>query len=573
MRKFNIVARSMRMVAFFMGVLICMSCNKDFTNMLPEFSKNDTLGMAEGKKNVLFIVMDGVRGDVLEAIKPKNITSITKNAIYSYDALADYQRDVLTQASAWTTLMSGVDYTKHSVITDDFTGFDPIKTPTIFSRLYDEIPNIRTVSFSSDVLFNEYLAQNAALAKKFSNDDEVINAAVQELANEDPALLVAQLGSAEIAADGDYSKENANYANALTKIDAYVGQLIEALQARKLYAKENWMVVIASSKGGGTSGGQGGSNIYMDKSRNGFIAFYNPKFKAEKFIKPNMDALPYEGVSPKYTGANNHAAQSDVNIANFGSDKEATLRFNIRWDQGSTIYPSFVTKRASFAAGVVGWTMFVENETIGINLSQTGQGNTQRLHTRVVADGKWHNVVVKFWNENNKRFLKLFVDGIPAPAGNLDITGLGNLNTTSPLRLGSIGDANVNCLINDFAIYNIALPDEAIIQTSNRTPLNPGNDAYFDKLIGYWRATENTGDIKDNLGLSAPFKMMGNASWASFSDVSPNLKPEIGLEAFTAVPNSVDIATMIYNWLNISVPKGWDLMGKFYKPSINLPKD
>jgi hypothetical protein len=40
-----------------------------------------------------------------------------------------------------------------------------------------------------------------------------------------------------------------------------------------------------------------------------------------------------------------------------------------------------------------------------------------------------------------------------------------------------------------------------------------------------------------------------------------------------AVPNGVDIPVMIYNWMNISIPKEWGLMGKFYNPIVNLPKE
>jgi hypothetical protein len=192
----------------------------------------------------------------------------------------------------------------------------------------------------------------------------------------------------------------------------------------------------------------------------------------------------------------------------------------------------------------------------------------------VIADGQWHNITAKFWKNGSTRYVTLFVDGVPAPAGDLNISGLGNLNTTSPLRLGSIGDGNVNCIINDLAIYDVAIPTDVIIESSRITPLTPSNDPYHDHLIGYWKSNEGSGALlHDETENSAPFELKGSINWTSFSDISSNISPEISQSAFMAVPNGVDIPVMIYNWMNISIPKEWGLMGKFYNPIVNLPKE
>lgn len=155
----------------------------------------------------------------------------------------------------------------------------------------------------------------------------------------------------------------------------------------------------------------------------------------------------------------------------------------------------------------------------------------------------------------------------------MNITNLGNLDTSSPLRLGSIGDANVNCIINDLAIYDVAIPNETITAKSRVTPLTPSNDPYYNNLIGYWKCDDGTGTtLVDAIGKSDSFDIKGAVNWTPFSDISPNISPEISQAAFTAVPNGVDIPVMIYNWMNISIPNEWDLMGKFYNPIVNLPK-
>ncbi|MEI5985348.1 MULTISPECIES: LamG-like jellyroll fold domain-containing protein [Sphingobacterium] len=558
-----------------LGSVGISSCNKEFANKLPEPYENDTLNINDGSKRVLYIILDGVKGNVVESIAPETLTLLTDRSIFTYDGLADDHRNQISLPTAWTNMMTGLDYTVSGVTGSDFSGFNNETSPSIFTRVKSEKKNVQTASFSTSAAFTDHLAIDATKKQTFANDVEVKNATIQELSSGTSSLVVAHLHAAELAANNDYTVENEAYVSAIHTIDQQIKEIMNALVNRSTFAKENWLVVVSSSKGGGVSGGASGSNIFDDPSRNAYIAFYNPKFNPQEFSKPDVSALPYVGTTPKYVGANNNATMDDPNVGNFGSDQNATIRFNIRWDYGGTYYPSFLTKRAAFNPGVVGWTFFNEGPTFGLNFSQTGQGNTQRLHTRAIADGKWHNITAVFYKEGNTRYVKVFCDGIPAPAGPLNITNVGNINTTSPLRLGSIGDANVNCMINDLAIYNVALPDAEVIAKSRVTPLTAENDPYHDNLVGYWPANEVTTDNKlyDITGKSAPFSLKGSINWTSFADISPNISPAISPAAFRAVPNTVDIPTMIYSWMNITVPQQWGLMGKYYVPSINLPRD
>ncbi|MGV6945784.1 LamG-like jellyroll fold domain-containing protein [Sphingobacterium kyonggiense] len=551
------------------------SCNKEFANVLPEPSENDTTNVNDGSKRVLYIIMDGVKGSVVEEIAPNNLSLITENSIYSYDGLADNHRNALTYAGAWTSMMTGLDYTVSGVTTEDFAGFNNNTSPSIFTRLKSEKRNLETVSISSSASFNDHLAIDASTKKTLANDEEVKSAAIEQVSNGNASVVLAQFHSAEVAANNDYSRNNDAYVDAINKLDTYIGEILTALNNRKTFHKENWLVVVASSKAGGPSGGPNGSNIFADGSRNTYLAFYNPKFIPVAYEKPNVNALPYSGTTAKYVGAGSNATQSDPNVGNFGSDKDATIRFNIRWDYGSTFYPSFLTKRASFSPGVVGWTFFMEyGGTVGLNFSQSGQGNTQRVHTKYIADNNWHTIAARFYKEGSTRYVAIYVDGVPAPGGPLNITGLGNINTTSPLRLGSIGDGNVNCMIADLAIYDMAIPEADLLSKIKITPITSEVDPYYNRLVGYWPGMEGSGKtLSDVTGKSAPFNLMGAINWASFSDISQNISPAISPSAFRAVPNNVDIPTMIYSWMNIAIPQNWGLMGKFYIPSITLPKD
>ena len=280
--------------------LISAGCNKDFENNLPKNFKNDTLGVGDGSKRVLYIILDGVRGSVLKDLAPVNLTQITAKSIYSYDGLADYQTNVITNAGGWTNMITGVDLSKHKVSTENFTGFDNQATPTLFTRIKSVLPAARTVSFAATAAFNDNLAADATVKQSFADDAAVKTAAITEINTNNPSVLVAQFHSADVAGGSNYSSSNTAYTAAISTLDGYIGEIMTALRARKTFSGENWMVIVASNKGGGASGAANSANPFVDASRNTFVAFYNPRFnKSQIVLDPNN--LPYSGICLLYT--------------------------------------------------------------------------------------------------------------------------------------------------------------------------------------------------------------------------------------------------------------------------------
>lgn len=569
--------------AFLLGfILLHSACNKNFDNVLPKSFRNDTLGLGTNSKKVLYIILDGVKGSVVNSLAPANLTQITNNAIYTYDGVADYQRNTITNAAAWTTMLTGVDYTKHNVTTEAFTGLNLQTTPTLFSGIKSILGGVRTVSLASTAAFNNNLATDATVKQTLSDDAAVKTAVIAELGANNPSLLVAQFHNAETAglANG-YTTTTAPYTAAINTLDGYVGEILTALRARKSYAQENWLVVVASNKGGAaTSGGAAGSNIYADDSRNTFVAFYNPKFKPNAVNKPDVSNLPYAGIAPKFN-ATNAAVQSDPNFLNLGTNIEATIRFNIRWDgsTGNSGYAAILQKRGltnGITGGVPGWA-FIKDDggIISFNASFTGTTSNYQAKgpaSQKLDDGKWHSVAVRFFNNNGTTHTaSMFVDGIAAQTPNLSLNaGSGNLNTTAPLTFGNYN--NVDCFITEFAVYNVAIPNADIIAASKKTPLTPASDPYYNNLIAYYKGGEGVGNaLNDVLGKSPKMNLTGTPNWTNYADISANLSPAISEAAFKAVPNGVDIPVLIYNWLNITVPTQWALMGKFYAPVVSFP--
>lgn len=549
-------------------VALSFGCNKDFENTLPKSFKNDTAGIGTNSKKVLYIIMDGVKGSVVKSLTPENITSITQNAIYSYDGLADVQYNQLTNAASWTSMLTGVDYTKHNVSNENFVGLNLQATPTIFTRIKERLGDVRSVSIAASAGFNDNLAIDATVKQTLTDDAAVKTAVVNELGTNNASLVVAQFHSAEAAGATDgYTSTTPSYTAAIQNIDSYLGEILKALKARKTYNAENWLVVIASNKGGGVSGGADGSNIYDDLSRNTFLAFYNPKFVATMITKPDVSSLPYVGTAPRFLSNASLSPQallnSNTNIGNFGVSGNFTMMFKMRDDLGTgSGFPPFMAKEAVLGTAP-GWHFFRG----GNNIQQSFTGASTLQGGTVMNDSKWHTYAITITTSGTTRTAIFYIDGISKSTTNIGVTNRDNI---APLRIGANLGVNTNFMIKDLAIFNVALSPTEVASTM-RSQIRP-NNPFFGNLLGYWPFDEKSGTVAaDVSGKGNNMTFSGAVQFISFSEVSPNISPEISASAFTAVPNGVDIPVLVYNWLNIAVPSQWNLMGKLYMPSVFLP--
>lgn len=563
------------MLMTIVSLTLLASCNKEFENKLKSNTGTDANTLNSGEKRVLYIIMDGVRGSVVKSLAPVNLSNINANAISSYDGLADNSFNTVTNAGSWTNMITGVDYQKHNVQTEDFANFDATQTPTIFTRLKTQFNSPRTVSFAASTVFNDNLASDATIKQSFVDDVDVKDAAIKELTEQTPKLLLVQFHSADIAGiNGGYQTSNASYTSAIQVLDGYLGEILTALRARPQFSGEQWMVVVASNKGGGTSLTAPDADLYQDASRNTFVTFYNPKFQPATVLKPDVSSLPYTGFAPNFTG--NSAGFSNAKLNNattgeFGTSGEFTVMMKIRVDHAQANFAPFFGKLLGWSASTnKGWCFYSSgnNWVFRINGSGTfARGNVP------IRDGIWHTIAIRIYGSGTNRKVRPYTDATPGDEGALSTQDFSN---TQPLTLGYIPHSenkNINVLIKDIAIYNIAIPEAELIPYMRKTTRRP-TDIYFNNLTNWWPCDENQGDvIKDKISAGTDFKISNAPTWKPFTDLSPNLSPEISPAAFTVVPNGVDIPYTIFYWYNIAVPQQWNLKGKLYQPTINFPNN
>lgn len=553
------------MAAVAFSLTTIFSCNKDFPNKLNPSSVNDTLGINAKTRKVLYIIVDGVRGRALRSLNAPNISKMAKNAIYAYDGLSADGNYTMTNAGAWANMLTGVKPEKHMVTNENFTGNKLATYPSLFTHLKQTNPTLRTTSIAASGSFNTSLAADATASQTFEGSDVAVkNAVKEELKRDDASFVVAQFHSAELAGKtGDYIETTPSYANAILQLDNYVGEIMTSLSNRKNFSNENWLVVVASNKGGVIPADPNPSDFtaYADGSRNNFIVFYNPRFSTLFVPKPDSEHIPYTGNSVRfdYTNATRPvAAIQNTSLYNFGSKGNFTIQFLVKSKAGSFIYPTILSKRAEGFTGA-GWNLFLEGENWTFNSSVGGQVKGGKIN-----DGTWHKVTVVFDGVNSK--IKGYTDGVFNAQVDMNAN---NPDNTSALRIGYIpGSENqdASVLMNNLQIYNVALTAQQIQDYACKTVVATSNPSY-SKLIGYWPLNDGSGRVlKEVSGKGVNFTVNKDPSWEAFNDIAPTLCAEISDAFYRMVPNNIDIPFEIYQWLGVSVPAAWSLDGKSWSP-------
>ncbi|MFT4094432.1 MAG: DUF4983 domain-containing protein [Niabella sp.] len=570
------------------ALLAVMACNKTNPNTLTSSESSEVATATKNK--VLYIIVDGAKGSEVESVSPPVLTGLTDHSIYSWDALSDYVNADVTNASAWTTLLTGVTSEKHG-ITESFATGDLEDYPTVFTRIKSQLTAARTVALTSSADLADSLAADATLSTSYAGSDlNTKNAAISELATADPDLLLVQFHEVDAAGLSDsYEASSATYSAAILQTDTYIGEVIDAVKARDTFEDENWLIVIVSNKGDNTEyvPSSASWSAFEDGRHNTFAFYYNPRFVTSKKVEP-VGILPYAGDTPPYyvggtsQPQNNGAYVSDSalgTLMDFGASTEFTMQCKVRVPSGSVVYyPSFLGKRAAFntSTGSQGFLFFLESNYWGFNLRSTAPATSQALGTQI-NDGEWHTLTGVVRIEDGTRKAYAYTDGVVGGSATLVSTAsyVSDSNFTVGWRTGSTYDSYVinGLLITDIRVYNTALPATYIANNYCATEVAT-TDEYYSNLVGFWPSTEVLTDasgvnyIEDKSAYGNKL-IVKNTSTTSFSVTTANVCPPVSAASYKSVLNSVDALPLIYQWLGIHPSSSWSLDGQLWVPDYS----
>lgn len=575
----------------FMSMMLVMtSCNTDFPNLLKEDYATNVDGNLVSNGKVLYIVIDGANGETVRQAQLPNILQLANNSMYSFNSLTADEKVPVTNALAWANALTGVNSAKHKVITENFSGNNLAQYPSVISLFESQNANNKTAAFTSSELFAAHFTTAADVRGTFVNDDAAVkNAIVSQLAlNND--LVVGHFNQVEATgvANGYSSTQ---YKNALVTMDNYIGDIMSALQARPNYAKENWLVVITSNKGGAneTVAPSATTNLYSVAARNTFTIWYSSRFNSTYITKPSSDDIKYAGFVPLLNSSVAERVNATLNDPTLYTTKATdnwTIQFLHKAVYQNVPNALIISKKRrlfwDYPQG--GWAVFSHYGKLCVfNTMCDGGSNWATYYEasrfKTLDDGKWHTVTLVF--SGTEKMFKVFLDGqyfdtaAPRRYNSSLATSRADLlpTVTTRLTLGYVLDgttSNYKSNMKELQIYNVAFTNEEVANNYCLTDVR--NNPYFDKLIGWWPIDDlNKNVLKEKTGKygdGANFTIQGTSwKWSDFNDAPNVLCPPPGPTYYKLVPNLVDNPYMIMQWLGLRIQPEWGFDGRGWSPS------
>ncbi len=579
--------------------LLFAACNSEFDKVIPVAPE---LGGIDYKKpKLLYIVVDGARGKSVERADIPNMKALLPNAIYTWNSLADENG---LNATNWATMITGVAKSKHNVLSDDFSGANLTEYPAIFQRIKSIDAKLRIASFASSTLFKDKLTAGADVSEAPGNDLAVKNRMVEFLKTDTASIVIGQFSGIDVAGrTSGYDIEVPAYKAAIATFDTQFGEIAAALKSRPNYAKENWMIIISSNKGGPYNilPAQDDKTVFSNPSMNTFSIIYSASFKPTFIAKPFVgnnwsgNAARFKG-DPEKTQALVDATKSRT--FNFGDTSSFTISVKIKkrknpsnTSRGDYFYewPSFLGKKTTSGWGDnqgPGWEFsLLQNRWRFFISGGTDFKNGYEICGANLSGDTWHDLTaVVEYKADGKKYVRIYTDGVQGVTNNVGVVGVGgsvenpaakevqlpgrpNFDNTAQLRLGyapgeingSLGKIDVN--LAEFKIFNRALSDATIKQFSCDPSIDPSHPN-FANLIGYWPLNEGVGTKMGDTGpYAADFTLQGTYIWEQYTDLicTPSLTNISSL-----VPKNSDIPAQILSWFNIARQTSWGLDGKVW---------
>lgn len=523
-------------------------------------------GVEYVQRKVLLISIDGAVGAEVEKAMPKNIAKLLKTSKYSWTGLSESST---YDASTWKSMVTGVSANKHMVLeeSDDFSATPDINDPhsvpqlypSVFYRMMEARAQDETVIITPWPELANKLMIEVDSRIVVDNDAAVRDAAILQLKEEDPELMIVNFRSViDAGVASGFSIENGAYLGALNRVDEHIGEIMEALKERKKYDKEEWLVIVTSNHGG-TGSTYGGKSL---DERNIFTIFYYPDFLPTELTAEYLNTVRLHG-NP--TDGMVRARAKDVDgIYNPGTGSmtiETKIKRNKNKD-GNYNYdgpPAFLSKAASRAGGVPGWTFmhfggkprfFISNGSENIEL--TGPSDD---------DGLWHTLAGVIDRKPGGSMIKFYVDGRLVEQKPMTTSGAIN-STVQDLVMGywndCCGGKNLDLSMADVRIWNTALTDDEIKENACLMDI-PADHPQIAHLVGNWPAQDGTNTFANLLPGKPNFTIEGDYKYGVSTVTLP-----CGENPANVLVQNVDLVPQIFYWLKVPIKADWTLDGAVF---------
>ena len=559
------------------------ACNEDYINPLnTEYNNPD---ISQGKKRkVLYIILDGVNGNVLRELGVSTISKMTQSSLYSYDALVDAQSNVPDDLLGWSNLLTGKNPQNHGAVGN---GTEPNLdvNPTILAKAK------KSSVYASSNLFFEAFGEQADESQFNADEDALIEKAKKDVNSLDNDLFVVELNSAKQAAqNGGYKISNSTYTDAIINLDNQIGVLKEAVESRDSYLKEDWMIVVTSNIGG-ISTVTLDNNHFLDESKNIFTMYYSPKFLNKELSAPSNFNFISQGLKFLYPATNpslltlNSTDKFSIEIPTSTIGSGTTYQFKVKMtgNYTSSSWPTLISKNPVSGSSNTGLDVLTSSGSGAIQV-KTKNANTVNI-TNPFGDGNWHTVTIVYERTSATQIkVRTYQDGVIG--GTSTFNNSDNIiGASHPLRVGrnnaTVSTTNGTPIgtFYDLKVYNTPLPETHILNTYCQTTLDQ-NSPYINNLKGYWlfnnvQSGNQIPNLRNPNDNTEKFTMSGATLPAleSINEYVSVFCPPLSTEVFNVVPFACDNAFLIANWLGYDATYINSLNGKAWSFIYNTNKD
>jgi predicted AlkP superfamily pyrophosphatase or phosphodiesterase len=238
---------SPRTAPMLIGSVLLVNCNSD--------KAPGTGAAASGTPKVLFIGIDGLRGDGIPASQTPHLDGLLDSGVWTLFASTQLAAATVS-GPGWTSMLTGVDADKHGIVENG--GWDDMNRdyPTLIARAHDLGLRTATAVHWLPIQIN-IIEADVTDQTLVGTDEDVATGMADMLRDGDFDVHFAALDDVDHAGHASgFSVNVTAYRAAVATADAHVGLMLEAIAERTTRDEESWVVVVTSDHGGlGTSHG------------------------------------------------------------------------------------------------------------------------------------------------------------------------------------------------------------------------------------------------------------------------------------------------------------------------------
>ncbi|MGN0127838.1 alkaline phosphatase family protein [Glutamicibacter soli] len=229
------------------------------------------------KKKTLVIGLDGAAMAQINKKNTPNMAKLISEGMVSESNLYANPMAPTVSGAGWSSIATGVWPDKHKVPDNSFSNPNYDQYPDYLTRIENARAQSSTLVVGTwSPIPDKVFAKGADLKLRGGNDAGTTAKAVDYLLNGNPDSTFVHLDEIDGAGHSNGSDSIA-YTRGHKTADQQIGQMLQAIEQRKTYHKEDWVVMVTSDHGHTPGGGHGGSSI---RERATFVIANGKQFKA-----------------------------------------------------------------------------------------------------------------------------------------------------------------------------------------------------------------------------------------------------------------------------------------------------